>query len=179
MFAFLLFAWVRGVVAPAIEISASTPGNSDGLSETPRIQPTRASLAATPTVISTPTGSSNTTNDTSSPTTHPAPWLNRQTRIALGVGISVGVLLSFTGLVFGVRTYRKKKRASIEPSDNSPVSDEAPPFLQQKPELDANGNVLCEIDGVEARYELEADTEIREMSTAVNTDGRREMGGDG
>ena len=38
------------------------------------------------------------------------------------------------------------------------------PYLQQKGELDADGNAVYEKDGMERRHELDPDNEIHEMS---------------
>ncbi|KAL8993684.1 MAG: hypothetical protein Q9169_006161 [Polycauliona sp. 2 TL-2023] len=109
-------------------------------------------------------------------TSQSVPESNPRIPIALGVGTPIGVFLFLIALVFGIRRHRKNKRSTL-PSPKGNASEENIPYLQKKGELDAFGNALYELDAVEPRCELEGDTEIKEMSTAVNVDGRRELYG--
>ncbi|KAL8873548.1 MAG: hypothetical protein Q9198_007008, partial [Flavoplaca austrocitrina] len=94
--------------------------------------------------------------------------------MALAISISIGALLIISCLAIGIRRYRKNKRTQ------TPVIPrlEHQQYLQQKGELDADGNTVYEKDGMERRHELDPDNEIHEMAAGSVAGGRTELMGE-
>ncbi|KAL8635897.1 MAG: hypothetical protein Q9226_009309 [Calogaya cf. arnoldii] len=120
------------------------------------------------------TGMLNTTSTAAFPTSSPTSRaIPRRTRIALGVGLSLGSLLICLGLALSIIRYRKNKRkllhSSNDESPTPPMGENQPPYLQQKGELDAQGNSKFELGAEQRQYELEGETEVYEMPTVANT----------
>ncbi|KAL8977962.1 MAG: hypothetical protein Q9205_006347, partial [Flavoplaca limonia] len=122
---------------------------------------------------STRKATNNTTIPIASPTT-PTPKQSQRIRIAVGINVSIGALLIISCLAIGIRRYRKNKRIQ------TPVIPrlEHQPYLQQKGELDADGNTVYEKDGMERRHELDPDNEIHEMAAGSVASGPTEMMGE-
>lgn len=93
--------------------------------------------------------------------------LDEQAKIGIGVAIPfvVGALLLLALLLW--RRYRKNKGANAATAEHV-ESEGVQPYLQQKPELEAEEKRKQELDAEERRYELNGESEIHEMSDTSN-----------
>ena len=93
--------------------------------------------------------------------------LVEQAKIGIGIAIPfvVGALLLPALLLW--RRYRKKKGANAATAEHV-ESEGVQPYLQQKPELEAEEKRKQELDAEERRYELNGESEIHEMSDTSN-----------
>lgn len=93
--------------------------------------------------------------------------LDEQAKIGIGIAIPfvVGALLLLALLLW--RRYRKNKGANAATAEHV-ESEGVQPYLQQKPELEAEEKRKQELDAEERRYELNGESEIHEMSDTSN-----------
>ena len=89
--------------------------------------------------------------------------LGEQAKIGIGIAIPfvVGALLMLALLLW--RRYRKNKGANAATTDHV-ASEGVQPYLQQKPELEAEERGKQELDAEERRYELDGESGIHEVS---------------
>lgn len=130
-------------------------------------------------LVQLPTGTLPSANSTSTgaptsgnSTVKPVPGSRHETldeRAKIGIGIAipfvVGALLLLALLLW--RRYRKNKRANAATAEHV-ESEGVQPYLQQKPELEAEEKRKQELDAEERRYELNGESEIHEMSDTSN-----------
>ena len=107
-------------------------------------------------------------------TVQPVPGSRHQTpdeQAKIGIGIAipfvVGALLLLALLLW--RRYRRNKGANAATAEHV-ESEGAQPYLQQKPELEAQEKRKQELDAEERRYELDGESGIHEMSDRSNND---------
>ena len=93
--------------------------------------------------------------------------LDEQAKIGIGIAIpiAVGALLVLALLLW--RRYCKNKGANAATAEHVP-SEDVPPYLQQKSELEAEEKRKQELDAEERRYELDGENGIHEMSDRSN-----------
>ena len=152
---------------------SSCSGSGEDVTPTTLIPITLAngsvSISELPSANSTSTKASNSRNST----VIPVPGSGNQTLVGqaqVGIGIAipmtvgalaVGALLVLALLLW--RRYRKNKGANAATAEHVKPED-TQPYLQQKPELEAEEKRKQELDAEERRYELDGENGIHEMS---------------
>lgn len=93
--------------------------------------------------------------------------LDEQAKIGIGIAIPFVVRALFLLALLLWRRYRRNKGANAATAEHV-ESEGAQPYLQQKPELEAEEKRKQELDAEERRYELNGESEIHEMSDTSN-----------
>ena len=96
-------------------------------------------------------------------------------RVGIGIAVPVGIIALFMLATYLWRKDQRQRREALKPEDVWKVSeDTSPPFLQQKPELDAQQR-RHEVEAKERRHELDPGCRRHELPAG---DRRQELRGE-